>query len=246
MYTVKQIADLAGVSRRTIHYYDELGILPPSRIGSNGYRYYNHEDILKLQQVLLFRQMDFDLEKIHEILANPEFDKLQALQAHRIRIEKEVMRMKKLLKTVDATIHHVKGESDMNEHRIFEGLDKETEAKYETEAMDTWGETAQKSAQKWKNYGKKKQEEIITEGREIYRDWAEKISLPPDNKEVQTIAVRWHQHIRYFYEPTNEILLGLSKMYIDDPRFRKNIAKEHPDLPGFLSRVIPIYVESIK
>src|SRR5690606_27824547 len=113
-YTIKQLASMAGVSRRTLHYYHEIGLLPPTRLGSNGYRYYEDEALLRLQQILFFRELDFSLDQISEILDRPEFNTLEALQAHKKALQRRARRLNELIQTVDRTMQFLQGKADMD------------------------------------------------------------------------------------------------------------------------------------
>src|SRR3990172_12890131 len=110
MYTVKKLADLAGVTVRTLHHYDEIGLLKPSSVGNNGYRYYSDEVLFRLQQILFIREMDVDLPRIKQLIEQHGFDQVSALQAHRQALQRKIERLKTLITTVDTTIMHLVGE----------------------------------------------------------------------------------------------------------------------------------------
>jgi DNA-binding transcriptional MerR regulator len=112
-YTVKQLADMAGVSGRTLRDYDSIGLLRPSSMGDNGYRAYGDEHVLRLQQVLFYRELEFSLEEIRRLLDQPDFDMKQALAQQRQALEVRVHRKKRLIKTIDETIRHLNGETTM-------------------------------------------------------------------------------------------------------------------------------------
>ena len=139
-YTIKQLADLAGVSVRTLHYYDEIGLLAPGAYGENGYRYYDADALLRLQQILFFRELDFRLDEIKAILDRPDFDVRRALETHRVALEEKSARLKQLIETVDKTISRLKGESKMSDQELFGGFDEEKQAQYTEEARKRWGE----------------------------------------------------------------------------------------------------------
>src|SRR5512142_2846337 len=101
MFTIRQLCKMAGVTPRTLHYYDEIGLLKPSRVGENGYRYYGEESLLRLQQILLYRELDLPLESIKRILGRPDFDVLTALESHREELHKRIAQMERLAATVD-------------------------------------------------------------------------------------------------------------------------------------------------
>jgi DNA-binding transcriptional MerR regulator len=121
-YTVKQLADLAGVSVRTLHYYDQIGLLTPSAVGQNGYRYYGEDAVLRLQQVMFYRELDFPLAKIQAILNEPEFDLLVALQSHKRLLQQRLGRLSDLIQTIDRTVLHLKGARKVETHDLFEGF----------------------------------------------------------------------------------------------------------------------------
>src|SRR4030042_3897192 len=113
VYTVKKLAGLAGVSVRTLHYYDEIGLLKPESRSASGYRHYNEDAVIRLQQIMFFRELDFSLDEIRKIITRPDFDVLEALQSHRVLLTKRAERIDELLATVDKTIRKMKGKANM-------------------------------------------------------------------------------------------------------------------------------------
>ena len=164
MYTVKQLADLAGISRRTLHYYDEKGLLKPTSLGDNGYRYYGDEALLQLQQILFYRELGLELRQIKKILEDPDFDTATALQAHRRSLREKIKRLQTLIRTVDTTIMHLIGEVNVSEKNIFEGFSEEKQKEYEDEAVARWGDEAAESIQLWNSYSAERKAEIMQEG----------------------------------------------------------------------------------
>jgi DNA-binding transcriptional MerR regulator len=118
-YTVHKLVEMAGVSIRTLHYYDEIGLLKPDRVGSNKYRYYGEDALFRLQQILLYRDMDLSLQDIKSILEQPGFDPVEALRRHRSGIEARIKRLQGLLTTIDGTILHLTGAAEMSEHSLL-------------------------------------------------------------------------------------------------------------------------------
>ncbi len=246
MYTVRQLAVLAGVSARTLHYYDEIGLLKPSAVAENGYRYYDDTAVLRLQQILLFREMAFSLREIQAILDQPDFDLTQALQSHKHVLRQRAERLHELIHTIDQTILHLKGEIHMSTEALFIGFDEETQARYEQEAMERYDpEIVKDSARRWKNYSTAQKAQIGAEGEAVYRDLLAHMSEGPESTAVQQIITRWHQHLRYFYEPTVEIMLGLAQGYEEDPAFAAFYEKLHPDMPRFLRQAIEHYCQQL-
>ena len=135
MFSVKQLSKLAGITPRTLHYYDEIGLLKPSEVGANGYRYYGDESLLQLQQILLYRELDFPLEEIKQITTRPGFDVLSALESHKTHLRRRIAHLERLVTTVDDTLQHLKGKKEMSQKQLFEPFSEEQQAEYEKEAM---------------------------------------------------------------------------------------------------------------
>lgn len=121
-YTVKQVAAISGVSVRTLHFYDETGLLKPASYGTNGYRLYEEPQLLTLQQILFFRELGFELKRIKEVLGRPEFETVAALESHRAVLHENLARAHKLIETVNNTIEHLKGTRSMKTEDMFEGF----------------------------------------------------------------------------------------------------------------------------
>jgi DNA-binding transcriptional MerR regulator len=247
MFTVKQLSKMAGVTPRTLHHYDDIGLLKPSRIGDNGYRYYGEEALLKLQQILFYRELDFPLEEIRKIMGRRDFDVLGALQSHKEALQNQAVRLNRLIVTVDNTIQHIKGEKLMSQKGLFEGFSEEEQEKYALEAEQLYDpETVRASNRKWKGYSAAKKEAILAEGKAVYVDMIAAMPKGASSAEVQRIVKRWHSHMDYFWTPNLEQLLGLANGYNEDPRFKANFDKMHPRLAEFMREAVKVYVEKSK
>jgi DNA-binding transcriptional MerR regulator len=247
VYTVKQLSKLAGISIRTLHYYDQIGLLKPSSVGANGYRYYGEEVLLKLQQILFYRELDLSLDDIKAIVDNPEFDVLTTLRSHKEALQGRVERLKHLIQTVNNTIDHLKGNENMNAKGLFEGFSEEEQERYALEAEQMYDpETVRTSNHKWMAYPPAEKERILAEGKTIYADLVTAIPKGAASTKAQALIARWHQNLQYYWSPNDEQLLGLSDMYNDDPRFRTNFDKMHPNLAGFMREAVKVYVKKRK
>jgi DNA-binding transcriptional MerR regulator len=247
MFTVKQLSKLAGVTPRTLHHYDAIGLLKPSRMGENGYRYYGEESLLRLQQILFYRELGMPLDDIKKIMGRRDFDVLGALRSHKDALQKQVARLNRLISTVDHTIDHLKGNSAMSNKAYFEGFSEEEQEKYALEAEQMYDpETVRESNRKWKTYSAAKKESIMAEGKAIYMDMIAAMSKGADSKEVQSIVERWRRHMDYFWTPKLEQLLPLVNGYNDDPRFKANFDKMHPGLAEFFREAVRVYVANHK
>ncbi len=244
MFTVKQLSKIAGITPRTLHYYDEIGLLKPSRVGDNGYRYYADEALLRLQQILLFRELDLPLENIKEILGRRDFDVLNALENHKVELQHRIQQMQRLIKTVDSTISHLKGELDMSPKQLFEVFTDEQQAEFEKEAMQKYDpEIVKASNKRWKSWTAAQKKQIGDEGNAIYEDIVKAMPKGPASPEVQACVERWRKHMENFWSPNDQQLLGLANLYNDDPRFKANFDKVHPDLADFVLKAVKVYVE---
>jgi MerR family transcriptional regulator, thiopeptide resistance regulator len=241
MFTVKQLSDLTGVTGRTLRYYDSIGLLTPSRIGENGYRYYNEGDLLRLQQVLFYREMDVPLAAICDIMSQPGFDVLAALQSHKHALAGRLQTLQGLIFTVDQTILHLKGKHSMKPVQLFDGL-RERQQKYQQEAEQKYGkDVVQASARQWQGYSEGKQQSLIDEGNAIYAELALAMPQGASGAAVQALVARWHEHMRHFWPAEREHLPRLAATYRDDPLFRANFDKIHPDLAPFMVEAVSIY-----
>jgi DNA-binding transcriptional MerR regulator len=238
---------MAGVSVRTLHYYDEIRLLAPTRVGDNGYRYYGDEALFRLQQILFYREMDLSLDAIKAILDQPGFDKIEALREHRAALEARTRRLRSLIQTVDNTIEHLSGEKDMSRKQVFRGFSKEEEERYAKEAREAYGaEEVDASYKRWNSYSKAQQEQIMAEGNAIYADFVEQMAHGPDSPEVQQVVGRWHRHMRHFYEPFVARLRGLGQLYVDSPDFANRFRELHPDLSEFMQEAINHYCDTLE
>ncbi len=244
MLTVKQLSRMAGVTPRTLHHYDAIALLKPSRIGSNGYRYYDEEAVLQLQQILFYRELGMPLEDIKQIIGRRDFDVLVALQGHRDTLRKEADRLNRLIETVDKTILHLKGKATMNDKDFFRGFTPEEEEEYSEEAMQTYDpEVVKGSVRKWKSYTAAEKQKIGEVGKAVYADLLAAIPKGAASAEAQAAVARWRRHIEHFWTPNEQQLLGLTDLYNTDPRFRGNFDKLSPQLAEFMREAVKIYLE---
>lgn len=222
------MADIAGVSVRTLHYYDQIGLLKPKHVSPAGYRLYTDEDLERLQQILFFKELDFDLHDIKAILDDPGFDRYKALIAHKELLIEKKKRLERIIKTVDKTIQSIKGGIKMDEKDMFEGFDmseiEKHKAKYADEVKKRWGNTDayRESMEKTSKYTKEDWAKIISRQKELDTKLAALMDKGPADPEVQELISQRRQYITdYFYNCTPEIFRGLGEMYVNDERFTK-------------------------
>lgn len=223
MYTIKELAELAGSTPRTLRYYDQLGLLTPAVVADNGYRYYDHGNLLTLQQILFFRELDVPLKEIHYLLSQPDFQLLPSLKKHHRAMQREIQRYQQLISTVERTIQSLEGEFQMTDSDLFSGFD---EKRYEDEVKERWGATPQyeESHRKWSSYTDAQKEDIKQQGGAIARRMVTEDPLArPDDPEVQAAVADYYEYLnRYFYSCDVEFLRKLAEMWVQDPRFAVN------------------------
>lgn len=245
-YTVRQLAVIAGVSARTLHYYDEINLLKPGRNPANGYRLYDRAAVLRLQQILFLRELGFSLEEIREVLDQPNFDLLAALEQHRLSLQARRHKLEGLIATVERTISFLKGAIEMDTHELFDGFSEEKQKQYKEEARRRYGaQRVDESYQRWDRYSNDQKLKIMQEGKAIYLDLVEAMPHGPSSPQAQEGIARWHQHIHHFYEPTTEVLLGLGDLYNEDPQFNATFNRIHPDLAAFMRQAIQVYCQNL-
>lgn len=247
-YTITKLAKLSGVSIRTLRFYDEIGLLKPAYVAENRYRYYQEAQLLRLQQILFFRELGFELKKIQEILAQSDFDRIHVLQSHKKVLSTDIQKMKKLLHTIDKTINHLQGKYTMREKEIFYGFSKEKQAEYEQYLIESLGadrlEFAE-CARNVKEWTKENWQKCKVTGEELNKAFVEALEkrLKPHYPEVQKLVRKHFELISLFWTPTKETYADLGQLYIEHPDFRTYYAAYHPELAQFLADAMKTFAE---
>lgn len=237
---VKEIADLVGISVRTLHHYDEIGLLIPEETTDAGYRIYSDENLETLQQILFFRELGFPLKDIKEMIENPSFDRQEALEMQRNMLLEKKNRVDQMIRTIEKTIKHSKGEIQMSHEEKFEGFDFSRNP-YEQEAREIWGNQAVDEANKnAKNMTALDQEKF----NEIYSNLAAVRHLAPDSKEAQKEISVWYQFLNKIQNYSLEAFKGLGQMYVADDRFTKNIDQFGEGLAVFMRDAMAFYADN--
>jgi DNA-binding transcriptional MerR regulator len=245
-YTVKQLADLAGVTTRTIHYYDEIGLLHPASYGKNCYRYYDEEAMLRLQQILFFRELDFSLDMIRSTIDRPDFDLLLALEGHKRALQERIDRIYCLIDTVDKTIKHLRGEINMSKKDFYTGFDEEKQKRYEQQVRERFGDEAMAKTKDWNAYTPEEKNDILAEGYEINMGIVATMENGYNSPEVQYWIGRWYNAINtHFYACSLEIFKALGHGYNEDPEFNAFYENIHPGLAAFMEKAMTYYCKDM-
>ncbi len=239
---INEFAKLTGVSVRTLHYYDEIGLLKPAFVDEqNGYRFYDENSLERMQEILFYRELDFELKSISEILSSPDYDKQKALAEQRKLL---VLKKERLERIIDALDDATKGKVTM---RAFDNSDYETARKqYEAEAKERWGETDayKEHTEKTANYTKDKWQDVNDGINTVLAKFAECMSNgnTANSVEAQALVKELQNYItENYYTCTNKILAGLGQMYVADERFKTNIDKHGNGAAEFISKAIELY-----
>ncbi len=236
--TVSEVARLTGVSVRTLHHYDQIGLLRPSARSDAGYRLYSPADLERLQQVLFFRELEFPLDQVTRIVTDREFDVGAALRTQRQLLAAKAVRLTALIRAVDAALARLEKGEPMTPAELtalFEGFDP---ARYEDEAQERWGQTEayRESKRRTAGYTQRDWEAIKKEADEIYRRLAALLEagVPATDPAALDAAEAHRLHIdRWFYPCARALHRGLGELYVSDPRFTANIDRWRPGLAAY-------------
>lgn len=242
--SISEMAKMSGVSVRTLHYYDEIGLLKPSEvISETGYRYYDEDSLVKLQQILFYRELDFSLKEIMKMMQASDYNREEAFIRQRELLKLKRKRLDKLIGLLDANLE---GENMMS----FEEFDtteiEEAKEKYAKEVKDKWGTTDAyaQSQKKTAGYGKDDWKKVTEQMDELLKKFAQHLGESPQCEEVQLLVGQWQQHITdAYYDCTKEVLAGLGQMYVADERFMKNMDKFGAGTAKLMSDAIAVYCD---
>lgn len=240
---IREFARLTGVSVRTLHFYDEIGLLKPSSVDEqNGYRFYDEQTLMRMQEILFYRELNFSLKEIRMILSSPDYDKQNALkeQKHLLTLKKE--RLERIISALDSAM---KGEIvNMN---VFDNSEfEEKRNEYAKEAREKWGDTAayKEYAEKTADYSEDKHKQVNSAMDERIAEFADckRNGFAPESQKTQALVKKWQDFItENYYTCTKEILVGLGEMYVADERFQKNIDRHGDGTAQFMSDAIKLY-----
>jgi DNA-binding transcriptional MerR regulator len=244
-YTVGELADLGRVSIRTLHHYDAVGLLAPSGRTGAGYRLYGREELERLQQILLYRELDFSLDAITRIMLDPTFDRRAALVAQREQLAARAGRMQAILAAIDAALDALKRGEPMNDAEMFEVFGDFDPKQYQAEVEERWGDTDpyKESARRAARYTKDDWKQIKAEGDAVARELGDRLAAGAylGDADVQALVERHRLQIdRWFYPCSIEMQVNLGDMYVADPRFSTTYDRYQPGLARFLRDAIRV------
>ncbi|WP_371635954.1 MerR family transcriptional regulator [Streptomyces zaomyceticus] len=241
-WSIQEIARKAGTTSRTLRHYGERGLLEPSRIGANGYRYYDQAALVRLQRILLLRELGLSLPAIAEVLEGQR-DTPAALRTHLLLLEQERERIGRQIEAVRTTLHKTENGEELMAEEVFDGFDH---TRYEKEVTERWGRDAyEKGDRWWRSLDAAQKKAFMDEQTGIARDFAQAFEdgLAADSDEVQAIAGRQIAWLSTTTTPSREYVIGLGRMYVDDPRFTENYDKHGEGTAVLVRDAMEIYAE---
>jgi DNA-binding transcriptional MerR regulator len=252
-YSIQKLAQLAGVSVRTLHHYDHIGLLTPATRTEKGYRLYGPSQLLRLQQILFYRELDLTLQQIGTMLDEEGFDTLQALKNHKLALQHRGNRIQVLLTTIDKTIKKLQGEDDMlTDAELYEGFPKEAQG-YRQEAIEKYGEKAVlDSENSLKKMGKEGFQQLLQEAGATVQNLVGLMDKDPADAEVQAQIARHYQYIVQIWgrQPDDpalpEAYHGLAQLYLDDERFTAQNGVPNATFAQFMSKAMMHFADKLK
>jgi DNA-binding transcriptional MerR regulator len=253
LYSVKELAKAAGVSVRALHVYDEMGLLKPARRTESRYRLYGERELLRLQQILFYKELDFSLHEIKNILDSPDFDLVEALKRHKSSLLLRRERLGALLSTIDKTLLYLtQGDQEMTyqmtAEELYEGLPKEFADEYRNEVSERWSEALQRSEQALRAMTKADFQKLKDDFQENWRALAAMTDRDPASDAVQERILRHYTLTRAFWGTSSsedkqaEQFKGLARLYLDDARFTTIDGEARPDFAPFLAKAMERFV----
>ncbi|MCM6776862.1 MerR family transcriptional regulator [Nocardia sp. CDC159] len=245
-WSIQDLAKAAGTTSRTLRHYGQLGLLPPSRIGANGYRYYDQSSLVRLQRILLLRELGLGLPVIAEVLAG-EQDTSAALRTHLNLLRQEQDRIARQIASVHTTLQKTEAGEQLMAEEVFDGFDH---TKYKDEVIERWGREAYESGDRWwRSMSEEERRQFQQTFVDIAADYgrAHRDGLSPDSAEVQAIVERHYRWIGLGWQtdqPNLEYFTNLGEMYVADPRFRVNFDRHGEGNAEFVRDAMKVYAES--
>jgi DNA-binding transcriptional MerR regulator len=254
MLTVKQVAKISGVSVRALHHYDEIGLLKPAHVGKNRYRYYGQEELLRLQQILIHRELDISLSEIGEILDAPGFDRLATLAQQRDRLEAEAKRYAQLVKTIDRTIASLKGDRVMRNAELYKGISPEKQAEYEQWLIDKYGgdmpERIALSRKKLEDLSPAETQKMHEELHHLEQGLADGLrnGMPADSAVLDPLLKQHREWVAFMWgRPcAPEAYAGLADLYLSHPDFITRYEKIETGFAEYLAAAMKAYAKRVE
>jgi DNA-binding transcriptional MerR regulator len=245
-WSIVEVAREAGVSSRTLRHYADLGLVPPAFIGANGYRYYEREQLHRLQEVLVLRELGLPLDAIGRVLEGTT-DRALVLREHRDALRREQERLTRLVATVSRTIQEMDGGEPMDPAELFDGFDADRQQQYETELVERYGDQARDTiAESWRRVGAMTRADVAR----VQSDLAERdqayaalldAGVPADDPRTQHVTAGHYAWVCQFWTPDAEAFAGLGDLYVESPDFNARYDAVRPGLAEYVRDAVTAY-----
>lgn len=246
-YSAKELSQLAGVSVRTLHHYDAIGLLKPFARTEAQYRLYGDEELLKLQQILFYKELDLSLKEITDVLNDPDFDVMTALEEHKQALALRQRRISVMLNTIEKTILNLKGKKMITNEELYEGFSTDVR----NEAIKMYGIDNVEVGEKYlKKLSKEQLEQLKSEQKEILNQLFALVDHEPEGDEVQLVVARHYKNIRKFWgtdgwaDTQRKAYKGLGELYVADERFTSVNGLPQPIFAVFLSKAMAYFAQT--
>lgn len=246
-YSIGELANMAGISIRTLRYYDKIGLLKPSVRTRSRYRRYGEEELLRLQQILFYKELDFTLHEIKSILDNSDFDVIEALESHKVALRKRQRRIEQLFVTIDKTIKNLKEKTMLTHEELYEGLPKQKAEAWRNESIKKWGEHAIKlSETSLKNMSREEFNKLKSDFSDNVKRLASMLGENPESSAVQAAVALHYEHILKFWgrKPKAEAYKGLGQLYVNDERYTIVDGNPNTAFARFLSQAMNYFADT--
>ena len=251
-YSVKKLAALAGVSVRTLHLYDQIGLLKPAIRTEKNYRLYGKAEALRLQQILFYRELQVPLKEIAEILDDPQFNTISALELHKEELQQQQNRLNTLLQTIDKTIHHLKNKTMLTTEELYAGLPQETAAAWRTEANKKWRSELERADNYLRNKTKPEFDSLKEQARTNLNRLSSLRKEDPVSDKVQREINIHYEIIREFWgtagtpDKQATAYAGLADLYVHDDRYIQPEGIPDPEFAQFLHKAMKHFAKKLK
>lgn len=251
-YTIKQLANISGVSTRTLRFYDEIDLLKPAYIDVNNYRFYEEEQLLILQQILFYRELDFSLKDIQAILSKDNFNKITSLNTHKMLLQEKLQKLNRMLKTIDKTVLHLRGEIAMQVEEFFDPMRlrnnkiQQEYTKYLVEHNVLTQKEMDESFEKISSWTQEDFDKFKGDGDTFYREMAAAIdaNFKADSSHVQSLVHNFYLLIKPLWKFNQKSYLNLANAYKQDKNFIKFCSLYHPRLCEFIVEAMQYYAKN--
>ena len=249
-YSVKQLAKISGVSVRTLHYYDQKGLLKPKIRTEAGYRLYGEIEMLRLQQILFYKELAFPLNEIAKILDDPDFDLIQSLSQQKKALKMRKQKLDVLINTIDKTIFNLKNKNMLNHEELYEGLPKEKAEAYREEAIKKWGKQVEEVENKLRQLSKDELHKLKDSFKSVNEKLASLQNENPESDIVQENIALHYTYIRKFWgtldseDKQADAYAGLGDLYVSDNRYTEINGEPNAAFAEFMAKAMKHFASS--